>query len=82
MKTFKTVKGAAKYVNSHVNTGLEKTVNDSICFGVGLYCYNEEAAAVGLPVKEKTVFYHIRSNEELEKILTYLLRTEGYLCIC
>ena len=82
MKTFKTVKAAAKYVNSHKNTGREKTVNGSICFGAGLYCYNEEATAVGLPVNKKSVFYHIINDEELEKILFYLLSTDGYLCIC
>ena len=45
MKTFQTIEEAAHFISSHANTGNEITLNDCLCFGMGVYAYTSECIA-------------------------------------
>lgn len=80
MKTFQTIKEAASFISSHANTGKEITLNDCICFGMGLvYAYKEECEKAGiLTAKDGSAFHHL-SASELYDLLTWLFVNDGYL---
>lgn len=79
MKTFQTIKEAASFISSHANTGKEITLNDRLCFGMGVYAYTRECIAAGLTVSsEKRTFHHLNESELLT-LLAWLQDNDGYL---
>ena len=80
MKTFQTIEQAVKYISSHANTGNETTLNDCLCFGLGLvYAYKDECEKAGiLTTKDGSAFHHLSANE-LYDLLSWLLVNDGYL---
>lgn len=70
MKVFKTAKGAFNYIKRNLNTGIEKTVNDSVHFGVGdsVYAYSKDMQYAGY-VSSTNTFTHILSDHVLLDVI-------------
>lgn len=79
MKKFETIEEAANFITSHANTGNEQTINDCLCFGVGVYAYTRECIAAGIPVNSNRAAFHYLNESELITLLTYLKNYDGYL---
>lgn len=79
MKTFRTIQEAANYINSNANTGNELTINDCLCFGMGVYAYTSECIAAGIPVNSNRAAFHHLNESELITLLAYLQEYDGYL---
>lgn len=79
MKIFQTIEEAARFINSHANTGREQTINDCLCFGMGVYAYTSECIAAGIPVNSNRAAFHYLNESELITLLTYLQGYDGYL---
>lgn len=80
MKTFQTIQEAANFISSHANTGNETTINDCLCFGMGLvYAYKDECEKAGiLTANDGSAFHHLSANE-LYTLLAWLQDNDGYL---
>lgn len=79
MKTFQTIQEAANFISSHANTGNEITLNDCLCFGMGVYAYTSECIAAGIPVNSNRAAFHQLNESELLTLLAYLQNYDGYL---
>ena len=79
MKTFQTIEEAAHFISSHANTGNEITLNDCLCFGMGVYAYTSECIAAGIPVNSNRAAFHHLNQSELLTLLAYLQDNDGYL---
>lgn len=79
MKTFETIQEAANFISSNSNNGKEQTLNDCICFGMGVYAYTTECIAAGIPVNSNRAAFHHLNESELITLLTYLQGYDGYL---
>lgn len=79
MKTFETIQEAANFISSNANTGSEQTINDCLCFGMGVYAYTSECIAAGIPVNSNRAAFHYLNKSELITLLTYLQNYDGYL---
>lgn len=79
MKTFQTIKEAAEYIRMNGFTGNEHTLNDTICFGMGIYAYNNECKKAGINTHDNiSAFYHLNESE-LYDLLLWLQENDGYL---
>lgn len=79
MKTFQTIKEAARFISSHANCGNEQTINDCLFFGMSVYAYTSECIAAGIPVNSKRAAFHYLNESELLTLLAYLQNYDGYL---
>ena len=85
MKVFNSVKKCINYIKSY-NKG-ERTINDLIHFGLTdkPYVYADDVDVVesGINVLPKTnpLFVSVASDDDLSKLLGYLLNKEGVLYI-
>ena len=79
MKTFQTIQEAANFISSNANTGNELTINDCLCFGMGVYAYTSECIAAGIPVNSNRAAFHHLNESELLTLLAYLQEYDGYL---
>ena len=79
MKTFQTIEQAARFISSHANTGKESTLNDCLCFGMGVYAYTRECIAAGLTVSSEKRTWHHLNESELLTFLAWLQDNDGYL---
>ena len=79
MKTIETIQEAANFINSNANTGNELTINDCICFGLGVYAYKEECVKAGISVNSDSSAFHYLNESELITLLTWLKNNDGYL---
>lgn len=64
------------------NNGNEKTLNDSLMFGMGIYAYAEDVVASGIKYEDRLndVFKTVPESE-LENFLSFLQNRDGYLAI-
>ncbi|WP_304479784.1 hypothetical protein [uncultured Duncaniella sp.] len=83
MKTFQTIKQAANFISKHneSTSRKEKDINGVVMFGMGcVYAYRKEAAKAGLcKYDHSSAFYHIKNEEELLTLLSWLQDNDGYL---
>lgn len=79
MKTFQTIKEAASFISSHANTGNETTLNDCLCFGMGVYAYKSECKKAGIETATDTSAFHHLNESELLTLLAWLQGNDGYL---
>lgn len=79
MKTFQTIQEAANFISDHANTGSELTINDTLCFGMGVYAYKNECIRAGVKVSATSSAFHHLNESELYTLLTWLLDNDGYL---
>lgn len=79
MKTFKTTQEAASFISSHANTGNEITLNDCLCFGMGVYAYKSECKKAGIETANNTSAFHHLNESELLTFLAWLQENDGYL---
>lgn len=79
MKTFQTIKEAANFISSHANTGKEITLNDCICFGMGVYAYTSESKRAGIETASNASAFHHINESELLTLLVWLQENDGYL---
>lgn len=80
MKQFTDIRSAANYVFSHANAGNEKTINEVLHFGLGVYAYGVECRKAGIKGKMANNFWRINKTE-VKRLLAWLLATDGYLCV-
>lgn len=78
MKTFKTVRGCVNHILKNKETGKEKTINDSLHYGMGLYVYSSDFNICFNKQKNKNLFVHL-DDQELYSFVEFLLLKEGYL---
>lgn len=83
MKAFKTIKGAFNYIKRNANTGKEKTINEVLHFGMSIYTYSDVLTFSGVKDLTKTneCFYHFKDDNEIIKFLSWIQKSDGYLCI-
>jgi hypothetical protein len=69
-----------KYVLTH--EGGEKTINDSLHFGIELYAWKEDVIESNVPYYKgkNECFLHI-APEHVKEYITYLYNRDGYLTI-
>ncbi len=79
MKTFQTIKEAANFISSHANTGNEITLNDTLCFGMGVYAYKSECKKAGIETVNNASAFHHLNESELLTLLAWLQDNDGYL---
>ena len=79
MKTFQTIKEAASFISSHANTGNETTINDCLCFGMGVYAYKSECKKAGIETANNASAFHHLDESELLTLLAWLQDNDGYL---
>lgn len=79
MATFKTISEAANFINSNASTGVELTLNDTICFGMGVYAYKSECQKAGITVSSTSSAFHHLDESELLMLLSWLQDNDGYL---
>ena len=79
MKTFQTIEAAVNYISGHANTGKEITLNDCLCFGMGVYAYESECKKAGIEIANNTSAFHHLNESELLTLLTWLQDNDGYL---
>ena len=79
MKTFQTIKEAANFISSNANTGNETTLNDTLCFGMGVYAYKGECIKAGIEVNATSSAFHHLNESELLMLLAWLQDNDGYL---
>lgn len=79
MKTFQTIKEAASFISSHANTGNEISLNDCVCFGMGVYAYKSECKKAGIETVDNTSAFHHLNESELLTLLAWLQDNDGYL---
>lgn len=83
MKTFQTIKEAARFISKHNESAShkEKDINDVVMFGMGyVYAYRKEAAQAGLcEYDHSSAFYYIKNESELLTLLAWLQDDDGYL---
>ena len=77
-KTFKTVKGCVSYILKNANTGSEKTLNDVVMFGMGIYAFKQDIPSEIGTQKKNDLFVSLNESE-LTKAVEYLLKNDGYL---
>lgn len=83
MKQFTDIRSAANYIFSHANTGNEKTINEVLYFGMGVYAFADECDKVGVKGDVHNgngAFYHL-TRKGVITLLAWLLKTDGYLCV-
>jgi len=78
-KSFSNIEEAARFISENANTGSEHTVNDCICFGMGVYAYTSECKAAGISAAENSSTFHHLNGDELLKLLAWLQDNDGYL---
>lgn len=79
MKTFQTIEQAANFINIHANTGNETTLNDCLCFGIGVYAYKSECEKAGIKTNSDASVFHHLNEEELLMLIAWLQDNDGYL---
>lgn len=84
MKTFETVTGAFNYVRKNFQVGEELILNDALHFGISIpYVWSDMVGKFNLDgfVASPSAFTHIENDEQLERVISYLLQTDGYLAL-
>lgn len=83
MKFFKTVTGCFNYIKRHSNTGKEKTINDCIMFGMGIYAWSDVVTFSKVSDQSNTsnATYHFKDDAEIIKFISYLKNSDGYLAV-
>ena len=81
MKTYKTIKGCVNHIIRNMNTGIEKTLNDTLMFGMGVYAYKKDIPS-GIGTKTNNNLFVSLSKNEIEIVVSYLLLKDGYLVSC
>lgn len=83
--TFNTIEDASRFIASHnaSSSHEEKDINEVVMFGMGyVYAYRQEAATAGLcDYDHSSAFYHLKNEEELLKMLSWLQDNDGYLMV-
>lgn len=81
MKFFKTVEGCYNYIKRNGEAGQEKEINGVLMIGRGVYAYSDVCTFAGVSDRSKSsaCFYHFTDDAEIRKLLSWLLRTDGYL---
>lgn len=79
MKTFRTIQEAANFISCNANTGNEITLNDTLCFGMGVYAYKIECVKAGISVSSDSSAFHHLNESELLTLLAWLQDNDGYL---
>ena len=71
MKFFKTTKGAFNYIKRNAETGKEKSLNDSLYFGMGLYCWADMAKWFNVADTSScdAAMYHFKNDSEIMKFI-------------
>lgn len=85
MRFYKTINGIMNYIRKNANTGDEKTINDALMCGMGVYAYADIAKESGINISASKsankCFYHFANETELRQFVTYLQKTDGHLCV-
>lgn len=83
MKFYKTIDGVMNYIRKNAQTGMEKTINGVLMVGTGIYAYSDVVtfSRVKDLTRSNDAFYHFANETELKQFVTYLQKTDGYLCI-
>lgn len=82
MISFNTAKDAVSFIKRNSNTGKELTLNEVVCFGMGVYAYRRDCEMAGIDTtKDSPSVYHHLSDEELLTLVEYLGKKDGYLAI-
>lgn len=86
MRTFTTVTGAFNYLRKNQNTGIEKTINEGLHFGVGsaVYAWSDDVLLMGLDKEwslTKGAFLRLETDEEIKRAISYYFQTDGYLIV-
>lgn len=79
---FDTAKGAVSFIKRNSNTGVKLILNDTICFGMGLYAYRRDCEMAGIDTtKDSPSVYHHLNDDELFILVEYLGKNDGYLAV-
>ena len=83
MKFYKTIDGVNNYIKRNSQTGKEKEINGALMVGMGVYAYSDIVTDSGIKdlTRSKDAFYHFANETELRQFVTYLQKTDGYLCV-
>lgn len=69
-------------IKANIFCGKEKTVNGTLHFGMGLYIYSEDAAAIGYNgALSLNPLFVVVQEKDLDFILDGLEKKDGYLAI-
>ncbi len=79
VNSFSTIKKAVSFIFDNSNTGEETTLNDCICFGMGVYAYKDECKRAGINVNNDSSAFHHLNEDELITLLIWLQDNDGYL---
>ena len=77
--SFFTIEDAANFISENASTGNEITLNDCICFGLGVYAYKSECKQAGIEVTNDSSAFHHLNESELLTLLAWLQDNDGYL---
>ncbi len=82
MKFFKTIDGAFKHIVRNSNSGIEKTVNGALMFGMGIYAYADVCTFAGVrnTAGNNAVFCHL-NDDEILKMLRFFMNTDRYIVV-
>lgn len=80
MKIFLSPKQCLDFVNKGINTGNERTINDTLHFGVGqtVYAWRQDVISSGVNFSEEPNNAFLQVND-IPGFLGYLLDRDGYL---
>lgn len=81
MKIFKTAKGAFNYIKRNAETGKEKTLNDAICFGLGIYAYSDLLKKSGIIQGSRDAFAGFNKEEDIYYFIQWLKDCDGFLYV-
>jgi hypothetical protein len=73
------MKGALSHIKRNAQTGKEKTMNDAIMFGVGIYVWSDVAKFYNVKNDESNNATTKLNDLELEKLLNKLLAKDSVL---
>lgn len=76
------MKNLIKKIIENQNSGDERSVNDSLFFGMGIYMYKDVADEIGYQSVTTGNALFVRVMEsDLETVLSGLEELDGYVCI-
>ena len=83
MKFFKTVIGCFNYIKRNAETGNEKTINDCIMFGMGIYAWSDTVffSGVSNEVSSSNSCYRFQGDSEIIEFIEWLQKSDGYLVV-
>lgn len=78
----KTIDAITNKVINKASSGFERSVNESLFFGMGIYAWSDDVLASGIDYlkSDNKLFLHIK-YENIKSFLSYLLNRDGYLSI-